>query len=244
MKLKLFFNRDLKASEVPRVFVFVFESTVVVCPYSFTWLDHLLRNYREKKPFTISSPLYPNQTLPFLRQLAGKKLTEKMKDDVVIVVLASAVGLLGALLISVALFWVIKSRRKLAQKSRLVQLQIKRRRFSYGEVVKMTNNFRQVIGWGGFGTMYHGHLDGAPVAVKLYHKENGGAAGLQTEVEASNYIPMLFSAKYTFSFCPHWSIAFFFPLKFGSYYLKYFYFNFLCFNCFLMVELYFSRITT
>lgn len=82
-------------------------------------------------------------------------------------VLASMVGLFGALLIAAALFWIVKSRRKLARKSRLVPVEVKRRRFSYPEVVKMTHNFRRVIGRGGFGTVYHGQLDGAPVAVKI-----------------------------------------------------------------------------
>ncbi|CAH8296652.1 unnamed protein product [Eruca vesicaria subsp. sativa] len=43
-----------------------------------------------------------------------------------------------------------------------------RRRFTYSEVIKMTNNFQRVLGKGGFGMVYHGSVNGSEqVAVKL-----------------------------------------------------------------------------
>lgn len=43
-----------------------------------------------------------------------------------------------------------------------------KRRFTYSEVMAMTNNFKKIIGEGGFGIIYHGHLnDGQQVAVKV-----------------------------------------------------------------------------
>uniref|UniRef100_A0A7N0TWH6 non-specific serine/threonine protein kinase n=2 Tax=Kalanchoe fedtschenkoi TaxID=63787 RepID=A0A7N0TWH6_KALFE len=39
--------------------------------------------------------------------------------------------------------------------------------FTYSQILIMTNNFERAIGKGGFGTVYHGYLDGAPVAVKM-----------------------------------------------------------------------------
>ncbi|CAN6841032.1 unnamed protein product [Brassica oleracea] len=42
------------------------------------------------------------------------------------------------------------------------------RRFTYSEVIKMTNNFQRVLGKGGFGMVYHGTVNGSEqVAVKL-----------------------------------------------------------------------------
>ncbi|WZY75486.1 hypothetical protein YC2023_021870 [Brassica napus] len=42
------------------------------------------------------------------------------------------------------------------------------RRFTYSEVLKMTNNFQRVLGKGGFGMVYHGSINGSQqVAVKL-----------------------------------------------------------------------------
>ncbi|KAF8094797.1 hypothetical protein N665_0352s0008 [Sinapis alba] len=43
----------------------------------------------------------------------------------------------------------------------------KSRRFSYSEVIKMTNNFQRVIGKGGSGMVYQGTVNGSEVAVKL-----------------------------------------------------------------------------
>ncbi|KAL0824134.1 hypothetical protein Bca101_047811 [Brassica carinata] len=43
----------------------------------------------------------------------------------------------------------------------------KSRRFTYSEVVKMTNNFQRVIGKGGSGMVYQGTVNGSEVAIKL-----------------------------------------------------------------------------
>lgn len=44
----------------------------------------------------------------------------------------------------------------------------KNRRFTYSEVVTMTNNFTRVLGKGGFGMVYHGTVNGTEqVAVKM-----------------------------------------------------------------------------
>jgi predicted Ser/Thr protein kinase len=41
------------------------------------------------------------------------------------------------------------------------------RRFKYKELRVITDDFRNVIGKGGFGLVYSGKLDGTPVAVKM-----------------------------------------------------------------------------
>ncbi|KAJ4896668.1 Leucine-rich repeat protein kinase family protein [Raphanus sativus] len=45
---------------------------------------------------------------------------------------------------------------------------MKKKRFTYAEVIEMTNNFERVLGKGGFGMVYHGYVNGTEqVAVKV-----------------------------------------------------------------------------
>lgn len=66
----------------------------------------------------------------------------------------------------------------------------KNRRFTYSEVVKMTNNFERVLGKGGFGMVYHGTVNGTEqVAVKmLSHSSSQGYKEFKAEVSFSKVI--------------------------------------------------------
>lgn len=46
-------------------------------------------------------------------------------------------------------------------------LEIKRQKFTYSEVQSITDNFKVVIGKGGFGEVYHGYIGDVQVAVKM-----------------------------------------------------------------------------
>lgn len=55
--------------------------------------------------------------------------------------------------------------------------------FTYSQILTMTNNFERSIGKGGFGTVYHGYLDGAQVAVKMLSPSSSqGYKEFQAEV--------------------------------------------------------------
>ena len=82
--------------------------------------------------------------------------------------------------------------------------EIKRRMFTYSEVIKMTNNFQNSLGKGGFGMVYHGFVNGSKqVAVKvLSQSSTQGYKEFKAEVRdclSSVYIkPMRY--MYFFSF--------------------------------------------
>ncbi|KAK0595313.1 hypothetical protein LWI29_005560 [Acer saccharum] len=62
--------------------------------------------------------------------------------------------------------------------------ELKNQRFSYSDVVRMTNNFQTIIGKGGFGTVYYGCLDDTQVAVKMLSPSSiQGYKEFQAEVE-------------------------------------------------------------
>ncbi|KAK3200650.1 hypothetical protein Dsin_024065 [Dipteronia sinensis] len=46
-------------------------------------------------------------------------------------------------------------------------LELKSRSFTYSEILRITDNFKRVLGKGGFGTVYHGYLGDTQVAVKI-----------------------------------------------------------------------------
>nr|VDD20652.1 unnamed protein product [Brassica oleracea] len=59
------------------------------------------------------------------------------------------------------------------------------RRFTYSEVIKMTNNFQRVLGKGGFGMVYHGSINGSQqVAAKLLSQSSAqGYKEFKAEVD-------------------------------------------------------------
>lgn len=42
-----------------------------------------------------------------------------------------------------------------------------KRKFTYSEILKITNNFERILGKGGFETVYHGGIDKTQVAIKM-----------------------------------------------------------------------------
>ncbi|KAF7843437.1 Receptor-like protein kinase [Senna tora] len=57
----------------------------------------------------------------------------------------------------------------------------KKQQLTYAEILDITNNFERVVGKGGFGTVYHGHLGNTQVAVKMLSPSTQGYLQFQAE---------------------------------------------------------------
>ncbi|KAL6335711.1 hypothetical protein AAG906_039474 [Vitis piasezkii] len=98
----------------------------------------------------------------------------KKKKKFVVPIVAS-VAALFILLTALAIFWKHRRGGKQVRIRKWFQsnrdegsLVSKKQQFTYSEVITITNNFEKEVGKGGFGTVYHGHLDDTQVAVKMF----------------------------------------------------------------------------
>ncbi|XP_050231698.1 LRR receptor-like serine/threonine-protein kinase IOS1 [Mercurialis annua] len=101
---------------------------------------------------------------------------KKKKKNVTIPVAASIAGSLIIIVGMAMILWKVKRNkqqavfvgpRNIEGETGREDLELKKRRFTVSEVQQMTNDFRRIIGRGGFGTVYHGYLDDLEVAVKV-----------------------------------------------------------------------------
>ncbi|XP_010475520.1 PREDICTED: probable LRR receptor-like serine/threonine-protein kinase At1g07560 [Camelina sativa] len=112
----------------------------------------------------------------------------KKKDSIMLPVVASLASLAAIIAMIALLFVCLKrhpSRGKGLSSSQQQSIVTKKRRYTYAEVLAMTNNFVRVLGKGGFGMVYHGYINGTEeVAVKLLSPSSAqGYKEFKTEVE-------------------------------------------------------------
>ncbi|KFK35817.1 hypothetical protein AALP_AA4G041400 [Arabis alpina] len=162
-----------------------------------------LINIRGNPNLNVSVPVSVQENIDNKSLILIRDETEKKNDTKILVVAitSSVAGVFALLVIAAITFVVARRKQKTNEVSGPVSITTstvksetksssnasiitKERKFTYSEVLKMTNNFERVLGKGGFGTVYHGNLDDTQVAVKmLSHSSSQGYKEFKAEVE-------------------------------------------------------------
>ncbi|XP_027926507.1 LRR receptor-like serine/threonine-protein kinase IOS1 [Vigna unguiculata] len=120
------------------------------------------------------------------------------KKNIVTPLVASVSGVVLLLVVVAAILWTLKRRKLKAlivdkDQSQIAPqhteqddllLPFRKQIYSYSDILKITNNFNTTLGRGGFGTVYLGHIDDTPVAVKMLSSSSvKGFQQFQAEVK-------------------------------------------------------------
>ncbi|XP_021834226.1 putative leucine-rich repeat receptor-like protein kinase At2g19210 [Prunus avium] len=99
--------------------------------------------------------------------LSGAVSCKRKKNNFVIPLLGSIVGISVLLLCAAAAWWGFKRKRHEAKDTIGTSVESTKRQFTYSEIIKITNNFKRILGKGGFGNVYHGYIDDTQLAIKM-----------------------------------------------------------------------------
>ncbi|KAI3521451.1 hypothetical protein L1887_10917 [Cichorium endivia] len=89
------------------------------------------------------------------------------KDKNIIVPVIATIASIFVIITSLTILWIVKKQKANDKRKTRTGLEIKKQKFTYSEIKSITDNFKIVIGKGGFGEVYKGCIGDVQVAVKM-----------------------------------------------------------------------------